>query len=142
MALFVISVVKVGKNFKECQFIYSWAFLTGSFVWDDLLIFSVFHAGSAFLAYFRDELRLWVLLFLVFWLVRSSGEMLYFFLQQFIEPKHSPHFISRHFSSMRKIFGDISEQKCFIILQVFFQIIMVTSMTGLILLLMNWRSLG
>ncbi len=84
------------------------------------------------------DMRYWLLLFILFWIVRSAGETLYFFLQQFIQPKHHPHVLDEHFRFYRRIFGDISEQKCFILTQVVHQTILTLSLFALILLLRSW----
>lgn len=120
------------------SFIYPWAFITGSFVCEDLLVFSLFHFFTSLLALVLTDFRVWLLLYSSFWLFRSSGEVLYFFLQQFHRPSFPPHYISSHFRPLRPLLGFQSDQKFFIIFQTFFQILQVLSFTSLILILHNW----
>ena len=135
LALSVISVYKIKKNSAECDYIWWWAFPIGAFVWEDVLVFGLLHAVLAGLALYLRNPEIWLVFFLIFWLIRSAGETLYFFLQQFIQPKHHPHYIDSHFVVLRKVFGNISEQKCFIIMQVTMQTITVLSAIGLVLIL-------
>lgn len=139
---FFKSLIMVRKNKLGCDFTYWWSFLTGAFVWEDLFVFSIFHMASvAITLYFRD-LKIWVVMYSVFWIVRAAGEVLYFFLQQFIEPKHHPHYINGMFTPIRSIFGDISEQKCFIIMQVSLQVVLMTASLTLIAVFVNWNSIN
>lgn len=142
LILFFLSIKKVRSNKKGCDFIYRWGFFIGAFVWEDLLIFSLFHIGVSVITIIFGDFKLWLLFFVVFWLVRSAGETLYYFLQQFIQPKHHPHYINAHFESLRNIFGNISEQKVFIILQVTMQVVLVVSIVLLFLLLQSWSSIS
>ncbi len=135
LALSIISIFKIRKNLKNCDFILWWTFIAGAFVWEDMLVFGILHSGLALFSLLMHNNNYWILGFLVFWIVRSAGETLYFFLEQFIVPKHHPHYITEHFVALRKIFGDISDQKAFIIMQVLMQSILIVSIFSLILLL-------
>jgi hypothetical protein len=55
----------------------------GSFVWADHVIFGPFWALVSFFTYFLNDWKLFLLIFSVFWLIRSSGETMYWFFQQF-----------------------------------------------------------
>lgn len=129
--LAIYSILKIKRNKKGCDFIWWWAFPNGSFVWEDMLVFGLLHAGFAFLSLALGNEILWLVFFLIFWIVRSAGETLYFFLQQFIEPKHHPHNLDKHLGPIRKVFGNISQQKCFIMMQVLMQSILVVSIASL-----------
>jgi len=142
LTLSLLSFYKIKQNKKQCEFIYFWGSLFGAFVWEDLFIFALYNFLTVIAAFLLTDLRVILLTFIVFWVVRSAGETLYFFLQQFIEPKHHPHNISNHFNTLKKLFGNISEQKCMIIMQVCFQLITVTSLVALIYLLKNWTQLS
>ena len=135
VTLVIISFFKIRENKDECNFIYWWAVPLGAFVWEDLLVFGLLHAVLALLGYALGNPTFWLICFLIFWIIRSLGETLYFFLEQFIVPQHHPHMITNHFTALRKIFGNISDQKCFIIMQVTMQIITVTSVISLLLVL-------
>ena len=114
----------------------------GAFVWEDLCIFSIYGLIASVVTAITHQNRIGLLLFIIFWIVRSAGEAGYFFLQQFIQPKHHPHYIDDHFDLMRKIFGKISYQQCLIIMQVVFQIVLMLALFSLIMLLLNWNVIG
>jgi hypothetical protein len=130
--LSAISVAKIRKNKDKCDFIYWWGFLSGAFVWEDMFVFGILHALLVFvtIVVFQNPI-FWLISFLTFWVVRSFGETLYFFLQQFILPQHHPHKISAHFVILKRFFGDISEQKCFILMQITLQSVTVICLLGL-----------
>ena len=135
LGLSLFSISKVKKNQESCQFIWFWAFPTGAFVYEDLFVFGLFHAGLAFYSVLSANNLLWLVGFLVFWIVRSAGETLYFFLQQFLVPRHHPHNIGAHFAIIRKYLGNISDQKCFILAQVGMQSVLTLSILSLIYVL-------
>lgn len=139
--LIVFSFFRIRKGKLLAEFIYSLGFPMGSFVWEDLLVFSIYGLIGSVTATVLDHWKYGLLFFLVFWIVRSAGETLYFFLEQFLEPKHFPHFIDDHFGILRRMFGNISYQQCLIIMQVFMQSITMLSVVGLIILLFSWQSL-
>ncbi|NCS86272.1 MAG: hypothetical protein AUJ41_02660 [Candidatus Pacebacteria bacterium CG1_02_43_31] len=135
LSLAIISIYKIRKNTKKCDFIWWWTFFAGAFVWEDMFVFGILHSSLVLFSLLTQNNTYWLVGFLVFWIVRSAGETLYFFLEQFIVPKHHPHSISTHFVPLRKLFGNISDQKSFIIMQVLMQSILVTSIFSLILVL-------
>ncbi|MFA5894280.1 MAG: hypothetical protein WC851_00715 [Candidatus Shapirobacteria bacterium] len=104
-----------------------------------MFVFSVYGLFASLATTWLNQWKYGLLFFLVFWLVRSIGETLYFFLEQFIEPKHYPHYIDEHFWLIRRIFGNISYQQCLIIMQVMFQVIAMSSIVGIIALLFAWN---
>lgn len=67
-----------------------WIQLYGAFVWGDAAIFGVFWFFAASLAYYLQDLILFFLTVSVFLLVRSIGETIYWFLQQFAIKKLDP----------------------------------------------------
>lgn len=133
--LSLFSISKIRNNKDKCDFIWWWASPSGAFVWEDMFVFGMLHSGLAFYSVLINNPEFWLISFLIFWIVRSAGETLYFFLQQFIVPKHHPHEISSHFAQLRKFFGNISDQKCFIIMQVTMQSILVLSIILLYIIL-------
>ncbi|HSW97044.1 MAG TPA: hypothetical protein VLF89_04435 [Candidatus Saccharimonadales bacterium] len=139
LTFFILSLTRIRNSKEHIGFIYSWAFVFGAFVWEDLLVFSFFNFLVILYVLLIKDIRQGLLIFTAFWMIRSAGETLYFFMQQFTQPLHYPHDIHWHFSVMQKLFGKISNQKCFIILQVMFQIVMVLAVSILILLLQNWK---
>lgn len=139
--LATISFRKIQKSSKILDVIYPLTLINGAFVWEDILIFGTFHFLSVVIGLLLVDFRYTILLFLLFWVVRSSGEILYFFLQQFIRPKHHPHSISAHFKPIRALFGNISDQKCFILMQVLLQTVLIYALFGLTQLLLHWNQL-
>jgi hypothetical protein len=139
LIFFFISVKCVYNSKDRFKFIYPWAFLTGSFVWEDLFIFGLFHFIYSVISFIFNDAKVALLIFLIFWAVRSVGETFYLFLEQFIEPKHGPHAISYHFEVLKKYLGSISDQKCYILLQVVFQVVTVLSIFSIIMLLKVWN---
>ena len=135
LLLALYSIPKIKQDKKSVSFIWWWAFINGSFVWEDMLVFGLLHFGFAIVGILTQNITIWVICFLVFWMVRSAGETLYFFLEQFIVPKHHPHYIEDQLKPLRKIFGDIDEQKCFIIMQVIHQSVLISSIIALIFIL-------
>ena len=62
----------------------------GAFVWGDAVVFGLFwFLSSLVLLLLQDWLLFW-LIFSVFWLVRSLGEMIYWFNQQFSTLNRNP----------------------------------------------------
>ena len=135
LLLALYSIPKIKQDKKSVSFIWWWAFINGSVVWGDMLVFGLLHFGFAIVGILTQNITIWVICFLVFWMVRSAGETLYFFLEQFIVPKHHPHYIEDQLKPLRKIFGDIDEQKCFIIMQVIHQSVLISSIIALIFIL-------
>lgn len=133
--LALLSISKIKKNLKQLDFIWWWALPTGAFVWEDIFVFGILHAGLAFISLIINNTDFWLISFLVFWIVRSAGETLYFFLEQFLVPQHHPHNISDHFGPLKKVFGNISDQKSFILMQVIMQSISVICIISLIFVL-------
>ena len=137
--LTAFSFVRIRRGKKIAEFIYGLGFPIGAFVWEDMFVFSVYGLAASVATVWLGQWKYGLLFFLVFWMVRSAGETLYFFLEQFIEPKHYPHYVDEHFGLVRWLFGNISYQQCLIIMQVTFQIIMMITIVGIITLLFAWN---
>ena len=142
LILFVVSACKLRRGKSQVELIYHWAFPFGAFVWEDLMIFSLFNLLSIIGVLLIRDLRVGALIFLVFWIVRSAGEVVYWFLQQFNQPTVYPHNLYMGFSRIRKLVGEISDQQCFILLQVFCEGLLAIFLTLLLLLLINWQSIN
>jgi hypothetical protein len=56
----------------------------GSFVWADHLVFGLFWTIVSLVTFLLGDWLLFLLIVSVFWLVRSVGETIYWFLQQFV----------------------------------------------------------
>lgn len=55
----------------------------GMYVWGDAAIFGIFWAGAALISLLLSDWILFLLIVSLFWLVRSVGETIYWFNQQF-----------------------------------------------------------
>ncbi len=58
-------------------------FWLGIFVWGDALILGFFWTVVSILSYYLKDWNLFLLIFSVFWVVRSFGEVIYWINQQF-----------------------------------------------------------
>ena len=58
-------------------------FFLGAFVWADAVIFGIFWVIVSAFCLFTQDWLLFLLITSVFWLVRSAGEVVYWFNQQF-----------------------------------------------------------
>lgn len=141
IAMFITSLIKVRQSSEEFGFIYQWAFWVGAFVWEDLMVFSAYHALVVLITFFAQDLRVGLLMVGIFWIVRSSGEALYFFLQQFHLPKHHPHNLSSHFKQLETIFGKVSDQKGYILMQIFHQSAVMLAASSVALLCIHWNQI-
>lgn len=56
----------------------------GSFVWADHVVFGLFWTGVSIIVLFLQDWLLFLLVISLFWLVRSIGETIYWFLMQFV----------------------------------------------------------
>ncbi|MFC1710475.1 hypothetical protein ACFL0F_02350 [Patescibacteria group bacterium] len=62
----------------------------GMFVWADAVIISVFWILSSMTSFLLNDWILFLLVFSVFWVVRSLGETIFFFNQQFSKTVRVP----------------------------------------------------
>lgn len=141
LILIFLSYSKIKNTKALLTFIYWWATPLGAFVWEDLLIFSIYNLLATLVVWAIGDIRIGLLFICIFWMIRSAGEAHYYFLQQFLRPKHHPHYVHEEFAPIRKIFGTISDQKIFIMMQVYQQSLAVFATVGLILLLKNWAKI-
>jgi hypothetical protein len=67
---------RVGKPYKVCE-------LYGSFLWMDHIVLAPFWVIISFGTIILNDSLLFLLILSTFWLIRSIGETIYWFLQQF-----------------------------------------------------------
>lgn len=67
-----------------------WLYWMGIFVWGDAVIFGLFWALASLASLLLGDWVLFLLLWSVFWLVRSIGETIYWFAQQFSTIEREP----------------------------------------------------
>lgn len=65
-------------------------FPIGIFVWGDAVIFGLFWTGASLISLILNDWILFLLIVSVFWLVRSVGETIYWFNQQFTTVNRYP----------------------------------------------------
>lgn len=65
-------------------------FPIGIFVWGDAVVFGLFWAGTSLISLILKDWILFLLIISVFWLVRSIGETIYWFNQQFTTVNRYP----------------------------------------------------
>ena len=88
LSVFGLGLVKSrqGKAFTLVWWLFPW----GAFVWGDAVVFGLFWAGVLVITYLLQDLLLLGLLTAIFWLVRSLGETIYWFNQQFSTVERNP----------------------------------------------------
>lgn len=100
----------------------------GAFVWGDLFVFSMLWTILGIILWRLKKPIYFLLVLSIFWLVRSSGEASYWFLQQF-HPDTIPW--AEHFNRIW-IFANISDKDYWVVNQITHQSIVVLSLLGVI----------
>lgn len=59
--------------------------ILGSFVWVDAVVFGAFFSIVSVVSILFQNINLFLLVFCVFWVIRSVGEQIYWFLEQFAD---------------------------------------------------------
>jgi len=126
-AIFAIfGIVKSGSGKSYKRF---WPLnAIGGFVWGDATIFGIFWVILSVISLLTKNWFLFELVFVCFWLVRSVGETIYWFLQQFSEAKREP-------PERIWFYRYIKSDAVWFIFQIWWQCICVISLVLLILLL-------
>lgn len=92
----------------------------GAFVWADTIMFGVFFFLVSLVSFLLSNINLFFLVYSVFWVIRSLGEQIYWFLEQFTHThRNKPETLSGH-----KIFPG---ESIYIHYQIFWQCITVIS---------------
>ena len=77
------------KHKKNAYGLTPYLFFLGIFVWGDAVIFGLFWAISSIVSIFFQDFVLFLLIISIFWIVRSLGETIYWFNQQFSAKRYS-----------------------------------------------------
>ena len=86
-----LGVLGLGKSRQGKAFeLVWWLFPWGAFVWGDIVVFGPFLGFVLTICFFLQDCLLLALLMSIFWLVRSLGETIYWFNQQFTSLKRNP----------------------------------------------------
>jgi hypothetical protein len=94
LSLQIILFIKSRQECKNgCSFTLThWLAPLGMFVWGDVLVLSLFWFFAGLVALLLQDVVLFLLIVSTFWLVRSIGETIYWFHQQFATVKRDlPH---------------------------------------------------
>ena len=113
---------------------YGWTpqyYLHGAFVWGDILVFGIFWPIVGAISLIRQDWLLFLLIQALFWLVRSLGETIYWFNEQFAAKNRN------HPASLPgfHIFGNDS---IWYVYQIIAQLITVISLVATIVLIPLW----
>ena len=142
LLLSCIAFFHIRNSDDKIGFVYRCAFLLGDFIWEDVFVFSGFTFLVAMFLLVVHDIRFGLVIFAIFWIVRCMGETLYFFFQQFHKPTHFPHAIGPQLGEFFGIlFGKISDQKAYILMQVFHQVLTMIAATVLVFVLKYWDSI-
>lgn len=125
----VRSVLKVQKG-KSLQSIWLPLEIQGSFVWADGIVFGPFWIIASLIFIFANpDIKWFYLFFLIFWAVRSAGEIIYWFLNQFTPRKIQ----SVSFKSLNRIFNN--DYVTSFIFQIWWQCILILAIFGIAVLI-------
>jgi hypothetical protein len=105
--------------------------LIGAFVWADATVFGIFWAIASAVTMYLNSWKLFLLLLSAFWLVRSVGETVYWFNQQFstVHRSNPENFF------IYRIFGDDS---VWFVWQIFWQCVSVVTLITTVLMFKIW----
>lgn len=95
LIFFVYSLIGFSYGLKNKKNPYGLAKLflpLGAFVWVDTIVFGLFFSLTSLVCLVLKQPLLFLLIYSVFWAVRSIGEQVYWFLEQFaIHHRNPPH---------------------------------------------------
>lgn len=92
----IYSLAGFVKGYKETKIknnpygLSIWFNLISSYVWADAVVFGLFFFFTAVVTLILQDFVLFLLVFSVFWTVRSVGESIYWFLEQFAPNHRNP----------------------------------------------------
>jgi hypothetical protein len=106
--------------------------LLGIFVWGDAIIFGAFWGMVGAAVLILNDWVLFLLIYSVFWVVRSLGETIYWFNQQFTSKKSDP--------STLPFYKFVKNDSIWFIYQIFYQCVTVISIITSLYLAKLWLS--
>lgn len=128
------------KAYRECRYgnnavgLTPWFYVIGAFVWGDVLVFGIFWTLVSMTVFFLQDWILFLLIFSVFWLVRSLGETIYWFNQQFSKIVWHP---AKKLPGYNLVKNDYA---IWFVYQIVMQCILVVSIIATIYLSSRWLS--
>ena len=130
--LYSLSALILGLKNKKNPFGLTPQFnLISAFVWVDTIVFGAFFALASLLCLILQDFILFLLIFSVFWTIRSIGEQMYWFNEQFaLKHKNPPHTLwpSKFFKG----------EEVWIVMQIVLQCISVISLISSVFLFSIW----
>lgn len=108
-----------------------WLNPLGAFVWGDAVIFGIFNMLIVFVAIILKDFILFLLLTSVFWVVRSIGEQMYWFHEQFA----TNHRNLEHTLRLSKFFP---RNSVWIAMQIYWQCVSVVAIVSSVYLFFRW----
>lgn len=103
----------------------------GAFVWADAVVFGAFFAIVSVITFLLSDFILFLLVLSLFWAIRSLGEQMYWFLEQFATNHKNP----EHTLWFSKYF---KRNSSWIAMQVYWQCISVISIITTVYLFTLW----
>lgn len=82
----LLETTKKNNVYGNCRIFHPW----GAFVWGDMVVFGTFWFLVSLVVLYLKDWFLFLLTFSIFWAIRSFGETLYWFLQQFSTINREP----------------------------------------------------
>jgi len=140
LALFIFSVAKARIESDDGIWIFLPFVLTllnGTFILGDAIVFSLLFFIVSLVLIYKNDFRYTLLTFLLFWIVRSAGEVVYWLNYQFTSIH--PHPVM---NQLEFLTGPISEKSVYILYQAANQAILVVWLIVLFVLIKNWDKLG
>ena len=128
---FIWALVKCHKKRLNFELSPRLFVIYGAFVWADLVVFGAFWTVVALLCLILQDWILFLLSISIFWLIRSIGETIYWFLQQFTPRRGNE---PQKFL-LYKLFRDDS---VWFVLQIFWQCITVVTIISSLYLGKIW----
>jgi len=103
----------------------------GAFVWGDAVVFGLFWFLVSLISLLLQDWLLFWLIFSVFWLVRSFGEMIYWFNQQFSAVNRNP-------PEKLWLYQYFKNDSIWFVYQIFWQCILVITIISTTYLFTQW----
>lgn len=122
----LLSLAVFAKGFYECKFrknafgLTPYLFFFGIFVWGDVVVFGLFWTGVSLTSLILNDWILFLLVISVFWVVRSLGETIYWFNQQFTGLNKNP-------ANKLPLYSIFENDSVWFIYQIFWQCVTVVS---------------
>jgi len=129
---FIYGYAKTAKRNNPYGLCY-WFNPLGAFVWADAVVFGLFFFLVSIVSLLLQDFILFLLFFFVFWTIRSIGEQVYWFLEQFAVQHRNP----EHTLWAHRFFP---RNSVWIANQIYWQCVSVIAIIGSVYLFVLWLS--